>query len=97
LNLTTQLRHYRVVSYREQLRGLRQSLGIPQTKLCTDLGIDRTCYSLWENGNGKLRDATVNAVALYLETAARTKIRELNEVSFSRGKELETLTGVPHV
>jgi transcriptional regulator with XRE-family HTH domain len=55
-----------VMEQREQLRALRQRLGISQAKLSFALGLDRTRFSLWENGSGKLDEEAIARVAAFL-------------------------------
>ena len=61
----------------EECKQVRLRLGLKQTKLAWDVGIDPTLISRWESGVYKLRAAQVAAVRAYLTRCLQTAKTEL--------------------
>lgn len=44
-----------------------KALGIKVTEFCTNVGIGRTTYYIWKNGDLKLSDTTLKRIDEYLQ------------------------------
>lgn len=62
-----------------ECREWRQRLGIKQTRMAWDIGVDATLVSRWEAGVYKLRPETVEAIRAYLTQ----RLAELQALQFS--------------
>jgi transcriptional regulator with XRE-family HTH domain len=50
----------------DECRMVRQRLGVKQTRLAVDLGIDPSLLSRWELGLYKLKPAVIESIEAYL-------------------------------
>jgi DNA-binding transcriptional regulator YiaG len=80
---------YKLAMTGAQARNLRQVLGLKQTRVAWDVGVDGSLLSRWELGVYKLRPELVALISAYLRQKLNATKVQLNEwESLGEQKEL---------